>query len=182
MRHAHSNVARLRGKLAPHRPAIAMASHNPLFAKLAAEAGFDAIWGSGFELSAAYAVPDAGILSADTHLELHSDPGGSIRRPSDPTSTPRFAAGCAVAPRDGPLGANGRSRRIPGVAISRAATARRLDRRQRGTAIRDPARRGAGPHSPRTRSALRKHTASRSISLNGAVSMNRAASSLSSSG
>jgi len=93
MRHAHSNVARLRGKLAPQRPAIAMASHNPLFAKLAAEAGFDAIWGSGFELSAAYAVPDASILSADTHLELHSDPGGSIRRPSDPTSTPRFAAG-----------------------------------------------------------------------------------------
>jgi hypothetical protein len=47
-----------------------MASHNPLSAKLAAEAGFDAIWGSGFELSAAYAVPDASILSAETHLEL----------------------------------------------------------------------------------------------------------------
>jgi phosphoenolpyruvate phosphomutase len=47
-----------------------MASHNPLSAKLAAEPGFDAIWGSGFELSAAYAVPDASILSADTHLEL----------------------------------------------------------------------------------------------------------------
>jgi phosphoenolpyruvate phosphomutase len=50
-----------------------MASHNPLSAKPAAEAGFDAIWGSGFELSAAYAVPDASILSADsadTHLEL----------------------------------------------------------------------------------------------------------------
>jgi hypothetical protein len=47
-----------------------MASHNPLSAKLAAEAGFDAIWGSGFELSAAYAVPDASILSADTHLEV----------------------------------------------------------------------------------------------------------------
>src|SRR6516162_1562898 len=70
MRHAHSNVARLRGKLAPHRPAIAMASHNPLFAKLAAEAGFDAIWGSGFELSASYAVPDASILSLDTHLDI----------------------------------------------------------------------------------------------------------------
>ena len=39
-----------------------------------------------------------------------------------------------------------------------------------------------GPHSLITRSALRKHTASRSTSLNGAVSMNRAASSLSSSG
>ena len=70
MRHARSNIARLREKLDPHHPAIAMASHNPLSAKLAAEAGFDAIWGSGFELSAAYALPDASILSADTHLEL----------------------------------------------------------------------------------------------------------------
>ena len=52
------------------RPAIAMAAHNPLAAKLAAEAGFDAIWGSGFELSASYAVPDANILSVDTHLDL----------------------------------------------------------------------------------------------------------------
>ena len=63
-------VARLRARLDPGRPAIAMAAHNPLTAKIAAEAGFDAIWGSGFELSASYAVPDANILSVDTHLEL----------------------------------------------------------------------------------------------------------------
>src|SRR5438874_8110292 len=63
-------IARLRRRLDPHGPAIAMASHNPLAAKLAAQAGFDAIWGSGFELSAAYAVPDANILSVDTHLDL----------------------------------------------------------------------------------------------------------------
>src|SRR5262245_56488485 len=63
-------VARLRARLDPGRPAIAMAAHNPLTAKIAAEAGFDAIWGSGFELSASYAVPDADILSVDTHLEL----------------------------------------------------------------------------------------------------------------
>ena len=63
-------VARLRARLDPERPAIAMAAHNPLAAKLAAAAGFDAIWGSGFELSASYAVPDASILSIDTHLEL----------------------------------------------------------------------------------------------------------------
>jgi len=63
-------VARFRTRLDPERPAIAMAAHNPLAAKLAAAAGFDAIWGSGFELSAAYAVPDASILSVDTHLEL----------------------------------------------------------------------------------------------------------------
>ena len=47
-----------------------MAAHNPLAAKLAAEAGFDAVWGSGFELSASYALPDANILSVDTHLDL----------------------------------------------------------------------------------------------------------------
>ncbi len=48
----------------------AMAAHNPLAAKLAEQAGFDAIWGSGFELSASYAVPDANILSMSTHLEM----------------------------------------------------------------------------------------------------------------
>lgn len=48
----------------------AMAAHNPLAAKLADEAGFDGIWGSGFELSASYAVPDANILSMGTHLEM----------------------------------------------------------------------------------------------------------------
>ncbi|WP_198372714.1 phosphonopyruvate hydrolase [Roseomonas rosulenta] len=59
---------RLRARLNPHRPAIAMSAHNALSAKLAAEAGFDAVWGSGFELSAAHAVPDASILSWETHL------------------------------------------------------------------------------------------------------------------
>ena len=60
----------LRAKIDVHRPAIAMAAHNPLAAKLAANAGFDAIWGSGFELSASYAVPDANVLSMGTHLEM----------------------------------------------------------------------------------------------------------------
>jgi len=60
----------LRVKLDVGRPALAMAAHNPLAAKLAAAAGFDAIWGSGFELSASYAVPDANILSMNTHLEM----------------------------------------------------------------------------------------------------------------
>ena len=68
--HDNSTIGRLRARLRTDRPAIAMAAHNPLAAKLAAEAGFDAIWGSGFELSASYAVPDANILSVDTHLDL----------------------------------------------------------------------------------------------------------------
>ncbi len=63
-------AAMLRSKLDVHKPAVAMAAHNPLAAKLAAEAGFDAIWGSGFELSASYAVPDANILPTGIHLEM----------------------------------------------------------------------------------------------------------------
>ena len=70
MSHDNPAAARLRDRLRTDRPAIAMAAHNPLAARLAAEAGFDAIWGSGFELSASYAVPDANILSVGTHLEL----------------------------------------------------------------------------------------------------------------
>ncbi|MBX9697913.1 MAG: phosphonopyruvate hydrolase [Acetobacteraceae bacterium] len=48
----------------------AMSAHNPLSALLAEEAGFDAIWASGFELSAAYGVPDNSLLSYDRHLEM----------------------------------------------------------------------------------------------------------------
>lgn len=48
----------------------AMAAHNPLSALLAEEAGFDAIWASGFELSAAYGIPDASLLSLTQHLDM----------------------------------------------------------------------------------------------------------------
>ena len=64
------SAAALRARIDVHRPAIAMAAHNPLAAKLATNAGFDAIWGSGFELSASFAVPDANILSMNTHLDM----------------------------------------------------------------------------------------------------------------
>ena len=67
---AESKNAALAAKLDVHRPGLAMAAHNPLAAKLAANAGFDAIWGSGFELSASFAVPDASILSMGTHLDM----------------------------------------------------------------------------------------------------------------
>lgn len=61
---------KLRNALSSGKLFTAMAAHNPLAAKLAEEAGFGAIWGSGFELSASYAVPDANILSMGTHLEM----------------------------------------------------------------------------------------------------------------
>jgi len=60
----------LRGRMQVDKPAIAMAAHNPLSATLAQEAGFGAVWVSGFELSASYAVPDASILPMSTILDM----------------------------------------------------------------------------------------------------------------
>jgi len=60
----------LRDYLSQRRLFTAMAAHNPLAAKLAEEAGFNGIWGSGFELSASYAVPDASILPMGIHLAM----------------------------------------------------------------------------------------------------------------
>ena len=57
-----SKIDLLRSRLDTDNPAIAMAAHNPMAAKLACEAGYGAVWVSGFELSASYAVPDASIL------------------------------------------------------------------------------------------------------------------------
>ena len=60
----------IRTALEGDRLFVAMAAHHPLSARLAEEAGFDGIWGSGFELAASFAVPDANILSMGTHLEM----------------------------------------------------------------------------------------------------------------
>ena len=60
----------LQQKLASGGLLTAMAAHNPLSARLAEEAGFDAVWASGFELSAAYGVPDASLLSFTQHLDM----------------------------------------------------------------------------------------------------------------
>src|SRR5919106_589384 len=60
----------LREKVASGGLATVMSAHNPLSARLAEEAGFDGIWASGFELSAAYGVPDASLLSFSQHLDM----------------------------------------------------------------------------------------------------------------
>jgi phosphoenolpyruvate phosphomutase len=60
----------LKQKLATGNLITLMSAHNPLSARLAEEAGFDGIWASGFELSAAYGVPDASLLSLTQHLEM----------------------------------------------------------------------------------------------------------------
>jgi 2-methylisocitrate lyase-like PEP mutase family enzyme len=81
-----STVA-LRKLLNRSKPAIAMASHNPLSANLAAEAGFNAVWVSGFELSASYAVPDASLLPMSTHLEMTRSIAESIPDQVSPSSS-----------------------------------------------------------------------------------------------
>src|SRR3954447_679770 len=129
-----ARAATLRSKLDVHRPAVAMAAHNPLAAKLAARSGFDAIWGSGFELSASYAVPDASILSMDIHLEMMRAIGEVQDAPviADIDTgfgnavnvayvTPRYlAAGVAAVviedktfPKDSSLRAGGRQELVP---------------------------------------------------------------------
>ncbi len=71
----------LRDKLDPSKPALAMAAHSPLSALLAEEAGFDAIWASGFELSALHAVPDANILSLGTAIDSVRSMAGRVATP-----------------------------------------------------------------------------------------------------
>jgi len=60
----------LRARITAAGPAQAMAAHSPLSALLAAEAGFDAVWASGFELSALYGLPDLSLLSMTQHLDM----------------------------------------------------------------------------------------------------------------
>jgi phosphoenolpyruvate phosphomutase len=62
--------ARLRALIAERGVVEAMACHNALTARLAAEAGFEALWASGFELAAAHGVPDAGVVSMAEHLAV----------------------------------------------------------------------------------------------------------------
>src|SRR3954464_15497502 len=63
------DASTLRSHLQARRLIRAMAAHSPLSAILAEEAGFDAIWASGFELSALYGVPDVSLLSMTQHLD-----------------------------------------------------------------------------------------------------------------
>jgi phosphoenolpyruvate phosphomutase len=63
-------TTKLRDLVGPGTLASVMSAHNPLSAWLAELAGFDGIWASGFELSAAFGVPDASLLSFTQHLDM----------------------------------------------------------------------------------------------------------------
>ena len=60
----------LREKVQSGALVTVMSARNPLSARLAEQAGFDGVWASGFELSAAYGVPDASLLSFSQHLDM----------------------------------------------------------------------------------------------------------------
>ncbi|MBA2340677.1 MAG: isocitrate lyase/phosphoenolpyruvate mutase family protein, partial [Pyrinomonadaceae bacterium] len=47
----------LRKMLVESSPIVLAGAHNGISARLVEEAGFDAVWASGFEISGAHAVP-----------------------------------------------------------------------------------------------------------------------------
>ncbi|HSF34300.1 MAG TPA: isocitrate lyase/phosphoenolpyruvate mutase family protein, partial [Candidatus Tectomicrobia bacterium] len=70
-----------------HRPGaiVAVGAHDALSARLIERAGFDAVWASGFAISAAqFALPDANVLSMTENLEI-------IRQMSRATNLPIIA-------------------------------------------------------------------------------------------
>jgi phosphoenolpyruvate phosphomutase len=64
-----SKAMRLREFLDGSRVAVAIGAHDGLSARLIADAGFDAIWASGFGIAATHAVPDANVLTMTETLD-----------------------------------------------------------------------------------------------------------------
>jgi phosphoenolpyruvate phosphomutase len=71
----------LRQLLREDRPILAAGAHNALSAKLVERAGFDAVWASGFEISASYAIPDANLLTMTENLEVAKAMADAVRIP-----------------------------------------------------------------------------------------------------
>jgi phosphoenolpyruvate phosphomutase len=79
-----SAAVRLRALLRRPGPALVLGAHDALSAKLAEETGFDAVWASGFGISAVNALPDANILTMSETLD-------AVRRMSDAVRIPVIA-------------------------------------------------------------------------------------------
>ena len=74
-------TTRLQELLKRPEPALVLGAHDALSAKLAQEAGFDAIWASGFGISATNAMPDANILTMSETLEAVRRMSAAVRIP-----------------------------------------------------------------------------------------------------
>jgi len=76
-----SAAQRLRTRLAQPGPLVALGAHSPLSALLAEEAGADAIWASGFEISASQGVPDANVLTMSEQLAVAASMARRVELP-----------------------------------------------------------------------------------------------------
>ncbi len=65
-----SKAKKLRERLAKPGPVLVAGAHHGLSGVLVERAGFDAIWASGFEISASFAVPDANILTMGENVAV----------------------------------------------------------------------------------------------------------------
>ncbi len=77
----HPKAQILRRLLAQPEIMQVAGAHNGLSARLVEQAGFDAIWASGLEISAANAVPDANILTMTDYLEAASTMNEAVSLP-----------------------------------------------------------------------------------------------------
>lgn len=76
-----SKARKLRELLASREPVLVIGAHNGLTAKLGEDAGFDAIWASGFEISASHAMPDANILTMAENLSIARSMNDAVEAP-----------------------------------------------------------------------------------------------------
>lgn len=68
-RASHNRAALLSRRLKSGKIVRVMGAHNGLGARLIERAGFDAVWASGLEISSAFGLPDANILTMTENLE-----------------------------------------------------------------------------------------------------------------
>lgn len=67
--------------LSDPRPIVLIGAHNGLSARLGEEAGFPALWASGFEISGSQAIPDANILTMAENLAITRNVNDSAEIP-----------------------------------------------------------------------------------------------------
>jgi phosphoenolpyruvate phosphomutase len=69
-RNEPTKAEKLRARLAQPGPLLVAGAHHGLSGVLVERAGFDAIWASGFEISASFATPDANILTMGENVQV----------------------------------------------------------------------------------------------------------------
>src|SRR5258705_3256071 len=57
---------------------LTIGAHDGLSGRLGERAGFDALWASGFEISASYGVPDANLLDMTAHYAAACQMGEAV--------------------------------------------------------------------------------------------------------